>query len=100
MIHRTTSRKNGQSTITAKDRSVTSFGRGKNGDTSDSDVAQIRATYCGNTAPTRTTVEPSTIVPMTSKETLIKLSDVTRFHKDLRPKHEFSYHNIIYIGNQ
>ena len=59
---------------------MTSFGNGKNGETSDSDVAQIRASYCGKATPAPPTIRRSTIAPVTGNKTLIKLPDVNSFH--------------------
>ena len=65
LFHRTAFTKNGQATIKSKDPSVTRFGDGKNGEATDSDIAQIKAAYCGNTGP----VTPTTpVVTVTRSE--------------------------------
>lgn len=72
--------RNGEPTITTKDPSVTFFGNGNHGETSDSDIAQIRASYCGNATPSPPTIRRSTIAPVLGNKTMIKLTDVNSFY--------------------
>lgn len=68
-FRRTAFTKNGQPTIISKDPKVTQFGNGQNGgEATNSDIAQIKAAYCGNTGP----VTPTTpVVTVTRSEHLL-----------------------------